>query len=169
MLVPPTLYAADLGTKKYPRFGFYIRDDAPSHVTTASQELIDKWAVYCHRQPEGHKRAVMVSDQAATLAAALASGRGLHSTKRVAPSSEAADEGDTWRQEDYSASSLPEKEQVQLRLAKGIWYEQAALLKCQREVKLAKHTAELLEQMAPTAAQKLTRLHAGDYNAQVRS
>lgn len=164
-----TAHVADLGSKKYPRFGYYVRPDAPSSVTEANQELIDKWATYCHRQPEGHKRAVMVSDQATTLARALADGRGLHSTEKVIHDRDVSDEDDAWRQEDYAASSLPEKEQVQLRLAKGISHEQAALQRNHREIELVKHTHMLLDKMAPIAAKKLTRLHMGDYNAQVRS
>lgn len=169
--VVTTKNLAELGTRKYPRFGFYIRDDAPSHVTEANEELIEKWATYCHREAEGHKRAVMVSDQAATLAKALADGRGLHSTER-APAlydSEGGGDGDTWRQEDYAASDLPEEEQLQLRLAKGIAHAQSALSKCHAEGELTKHTQKLLKQMAPVAGRKLTRLHAGDYAAQVRS
>jgi hypothetical protein len=108
----------------------------------------------------------MVSNQADTLARALDHGHGLH-TKVLKDDDSEEDEGATWRQEDYAASSLPEKEQVQLRLAKAISFEQAALNECRKEIELVVHTKTLLKKMAPTAGHKLTPLHARDYSAQV--
>jgi hypothetical protein len=167
---------ADLGSRKHPRFGFYTHPSDHSYVTNADADMIEKWAKFCHREQEGHKRAIMVGHQAKTLATAIAEGRGPHEASLGRDEKLPADADDAWRLEHEESSTpegekallrLPEEAQVQVRLAKGISFEQAAVERCHRELRIVEHEKRLLQQMAPIAAKDLTRLHSGDYRAQV--
>lgn len=162
-------HSADLGTRKYPRYGYCPKPEAPERITVATPDVISKWAMYCHRQPEGHKRAILVSDQASSLAGLMMDYEG--QKRRLQETDESA--SSPWRKPETSVTvagtreSGSEAEQVRLRLVKALQHETFALQLAQLEGKHAHDCKSLLNTMALEAGKKLSRFHDKDYWTQV--
>lgn len=135
------------------------------HTLKPTDEILEKWARACHQQHDGHRRALMLSTQATSLAKLSCD-----TMPETHPSMK-----DPWLAEQggpsQSASpTLPDqREQIIRRLKKLVYISGLARMKHEYRVRLADTALEMMNRMEVGAAKGLKGQLFRDYNNHVRS
>lgn len=153
-----------MGSKKYPRFGYYATAKETSRPIEPTDEIIGKWARQCLKEHDGHRRALMLSTQAAALAKLT-----------CATLPQVTDElVDPWLKEQgltshTKAAEVPDMHtQVKQRLKKLVYISKLAKEKHVYRGKLTKMSLEMMNRMEDQASKNLKGQPLRDYTNQER-
>eukprot|EP00892_Ulva_mutabilis_P008498 jgi/Ulvmu1/601/UM001_0609.1 len=158
-----TVRSVETGSRKYPRFGYFVPDAATPEPIQATDEILEKWTKKCRGQDDGHRRALMLSTQATSLAKLVC---------EAAPDSH-PDLKDPWLADQTTPprcvdTELPDKRaQITQRLQKLVYVAGLARLKHEYRAKLADTALDILSRMEDPASKGLKGQLLRDYSNRV--
>lgn len=157
--------AVDMGSKKYPRFGYYVPDDLGPKVMKPTEEIILKRARVCLQQHDGHRRALMLATQASSLAKLTCD-----TMPETHPSMKDPWLAEQGRQPQSASSRLPNKQaQITQRVKKLAYLAGLARMKHEYRGRLIDTAFEMMNHMEDAASKGLRGQQLRDYSNHVRS